>query len=71
MDISLIGNKSGVFIDPVRCNAFVDYKNAENYADIDMDGVNHLAIRRDSNGRMYIFQASGYTYDRGIFCDLY
>lgn len=35
---------------------------------INWDGVNGVIINEDDN---IIFQASGYTPDRGLFCDLY
>ena len=33
------------------------------------EGVNHLCID-NQNGKFFIFQVSGYTKDRGLFCDL-
>lgn len=33
------------------------------------DGVNHICID-ETGGKFYIFQISGYTPDRGMFCDL-
>lgn len=35
---------------------------------IKWNGVNGVIVNEDDNR---IFQASGYTYDRGLFCDLY
>ena len=35
---------------------------------INWEGVNGVIINEDDN---IIFQASGYTQDRGLFCDLY
>ena len=40
----------------------------ENGNEIDWNGVNHVLINEDDNR---IFQASGYSFDRGMFCDLY
>lgn len=71
MTVTLYGNKDGVFIDPRNCNAYVFYSSARNYSEVDMEGVNHLVIRREGYGEMYITQASGYTYDRGMFIDMY
>ena len=33
------------------------------------DGVNGIALD-ETGGRFYIFQISGYTPERGIFCDI-
>lgn len=71
MKITLTGNKSGIYIDPRNNNAFVDYKAAENFSEVNLCGVNHLAIHREENGAMRIFQASGYNSDRGMFTDMY
>lgn len=38
ISIALIGNKKGIYINPVNCNACIDYTKAENYRDIKMDG---------------------------------
>lgn len=40
----------------------------DNAANVKWQGVNGVYINEDSN---CIFQASGYTHDRGLFCDLY
>lgn len=65
------GNKYGVYIDPVNCNAYVDYTQAVNYKDINICGVNGLVIERGEDGTMKIIQAGGYNRMRGLFCDLY
>lgn len=39
-----------------------------NGKEVDFTGVNFIIVNEDDNR---IFQASGYTYDRGLFCDLY
>lgn len=41
---------------------------------VDMEGVNHVVVIResyDTDSRRFIAQASGYTEDRGAFCDCY
>ena len=40
----------------------------DNAKDINWDGVNFISVIDDENR---IFQTSGYTEDRGLFCDLY
>lgn len=40
----------------------------DNASEIKWEGVNSVIINEDDNR---IFQASGYTYERGLFCDLY
>lgn len=71
MTITLVGNKSGVYIDPRTCNACVDFTKATNYDDVKFLGVNHLVIRRNDDGSLKIVQAGGYTVRRGMFVDLY
>lgn len=69
--VTLVGNKEGVYIDCATNNAYVDQREAVNYNDINMRGVHHLVIDREEDGTMKIIQASGYTRERGMFCDLY
>ena len=73
--VSLVGNKDGVYIDSRNCNAYVDYEEAENFAEVNMQDVNHLVIvRLYKVGRGYVMrivQASGYSFDRGLFIDMY
>lgn len=73
--VSLTGNKDGVYIDSRNCNAYVDFEQAENFAEVNMQDVNHLVIvRLYKVGRGYVMrivQASGYSLDRGLFIDMY
>ena len=73
--VTLVGNKDGVYIDCRNCNAYVDYEEAENFAEVNMQDVNHLVIVRlykPYRGYvMRIVQASGYSLDRGSFIDMY
>jgi hypothetical protein len=71
MKITLLGNKSDVYIDSVNNNAIMDYKKAVNFNNVDMNGVNNLIIRQYDDGNFKIVQAGGYSYDRGMFVDLY
>lgn len=75
MTINLNGNTNGVYIDPSSGNAYLNHEQAENYAEVNMDGVNHLCMTRfykPSRGYVTrIVQASGYTQDRGMFIDCY
>lgn len=71
MQVTLYEKKEKIFTDPNDYNSYVFYSSARNYSEVDMEGVNHLVIRREGYGEMYITQASGYTYDRGTFIDMY
>ena len=75
VSVTLVGNKDGVYIDCRNCNANVDFEQAENFADVNMQDVNSLVIVRSYKaGRGYVMrivQASGYSLDRGSFVDMY
>lgn len=71
MKISLLGNQEGVYTDPVSVSSCMDYTKADNYANVDLNGVNHLVIRRNLDKTFRIIQAGGYTPDRGLFVDMY
>ena len=71
MHITLTGNRDGVYIDPVTCNAHIDYRNAVNINDVDISDANNLAIHRDEDGRVKIIQVGGYSRERGLFVDMY
>ena len=71
MKVTLLGNKYGIYIDTKTNNAHVNYIEATNFDDVNMDGVNHLVIRRYWNGEMRIKQANGYSVDRGLFTQDY
>ena len=68
---TITGNKDGIYIDPRNCETHIDARKATNYNTIDFTGVNGISIYRYDNGDFYIFQAGGYTPDRGLFCDMY
>lgn len=75
MKITLVGNKTGVYIDPVDNNAYIDYTKSENYADVNFAGVNNIVVTRFVKAYrgevLRIVQAGGYTADRGLFVDCY
>lgn len=71
MNITILGEKEGIYIDPKNCNAFVDYTKAINYKDVKMYGVNNLVIRRYKDGTTKIIQAGGYNRLKGLFVDMY
>ena len=75
VSVTLVGNKDGVYIDSRNCNAYVDFEQAENFAEVNMQDVNHLVIVRLYKACrgyvMRIVQASGYSLDRGLFIDMY
>ena len=68
---TLIGNKYGIYIASKNDNAYVEEQQCTNIHDVNLDGVNHVVIRRFPSGGMKVIQASGYMPDRGIFVDLY
>lgn len=71
MHVTLTGNKTRVRIDPVTCNAYIDYTDAANIGDVDISDANNLVIHRDGDGRMKIIQVGGYSRERGLFVDMY
>lgn len=75
VSVTLVGNKDGVYIDCRNCNARVDFEQAENFAEVNMQDVNSLVIVRlykPYRGYvMRIVQASGYSLDKGLFCNMY
>lgn len=71
MTITLIGNKNNVYINPQNNSAILDYRQAINFQAVNLYGVNHLVIRRETDGSTKIIQAGGYNRIRGLFTDLY
>ena len=67
----ITGNKENIYIDPCTATAFIDMRNALNYKDIDIKGVNNICIHRYENGNFYIFAVGGYTPESGIFTHNY
>lgn len=68
----ILGDTERFYISKQDCTAILtdDYlkmKNCENYADIP-EGTNHLAITCKDDV-LRIVQASGYSEERGLFCD--
>lgn len=77
----IIGNTKGIYISHLNCETLLDddaIKSCENYRNIPAN-ANSLVITRlydphkkqaDKHGYiMRIVQASGYSPDRGLFCD--
>lgn len=71
MQVTLIGNKKGIYIDPRNNNAFINWEKAKNIKQIKMFGVNHLVVRRFKDESLLIVQAGGYNRFRGLFVDSY
>ena len=71
VSVYVYGNTQGIYTNPCNCEAYVDYTQATNYDEVDMEGVNNIHIRREKDGTMKIFQANGYSYDKGLFSQLY
>lgn len=71
ISVVLTGDKTGIYVDPVTCIAYIDYRKCENFLIVDMTGVNCLVIYREKSGSCKIMQANGWTPERGLFCDNY
>lgn len=69
--ITVIGNKQGIYIDPIDNYAYINICKCINYNSINFEGINHVVVYREESGEMWICQAGGYTYDRGLFIDSY
>lgn len=68
---SVTGCTEGIYINPCNNETHIDPRKATNAEKVNLDGVNHVCIDRAADGNFYIFQASGYTPDRGAFLDMY
>lgn len=69
--MSVIGNKDGLYISPCTCYAYIDITEAENYSQLNTEGMNGGVIYRYPDGKFYVCQVGGYTEERGAYCDLY
>lgn len=73
MTASIIGNQKGIYIDCRNNLAYIereDLAQAKNYEKMD-PFANHVVIFREDNEDMTICQASGYSYKRGMFVDVF
>ena len=73
-DVSVTGDKSHIYINPCNNSAIMSsdtVRKAVNFEKVNFEGVNNLAVCFESDGSFRIFQAAGYTMDRGLFCDMY
>lgn len=63
------------YTNPLNCESYITYKEIWTKAPkatarkATAKGVNHITIK-ETDGDFYIFQISGYTPERGIYCDL-
>lgn len=48
--IDLVGNKTGIYINPVNCEAHINPKDCINYQSIDFEGVNNIVVYRENGG---------------------
>lgn len=72
MTITCIGNKKGIYINPVTLQAYgIDLSEAENFEYVDFVAVDHVIIRRNVDGTFWIVQTSGYTPMTGLFFRVY
>lgn len=74
MRATIRGNTDGVYVDSRTNEAHIDPRKASNYNEVNMDGVSHITVVRLCRTwgiELRIVQASGYTCDRGLFCDVY
>lgn len=70
MKATLINNHGRLFVDPITNYSHIEPEIAENYKEIDFDGVNFIALK-EVDEKLYIFLATGWSYDRGMFRDYY
>lgn len=61
-----------VWINPLNCGCYLDIRNAVNYADIteDAENISGCAVKFITDTCFQVLQVSGYSTDRGLFCDL-
>lgn len=71
MFIKLVGNKEGVYINPVTAEAVLDLEKATNYDKVSLQDANNVVVYRNHQGDFWISSVGGYSIDRGLFCDLY
>lgn len=68
---SVTGYRDAFYIDPCTNNAYVNPRKAVNADVLQLDGVNHVCIEVYADYSFKVFQASGYTCERGMFLDMY
>ncbi len=61
-----------VHMDSKTCACYLDIRKALNFSDIteNVKNINGCAVVFETDSAFYIIQVSGYSYERGIFCDL-
>ena len=61
-----------VYMDPTNCECFLDIRKAVNFADITegAENINGCVVEFITDSCFQIVQVSGYSADRGLFCDL-
>ena len=63
------------YLSPIDCECFISHREIWSKAPkasarkATAEGVNWIAVK-EKDGDFYIFQVSGYTMDRGLFCDM-
>ena len=68
---NVTGNRDSIYIDPCTNTAFIDPTKAVNAEQLQLDGVRQVCIDVYADGSFKVFQVSGYTYERGMFIDMY
>ena len=71
MTVNIVGDRTGIYVNPVNCNAYIDIEQAINDDKIKLDGVNNATVYRYPDGKFFIAQIGGWTYDRGLFWETY
>lgn len=69
--IKLIGNKEGIYINPVNCDACIELEGAVNFEKVSLEGANNVVVYRNQQKEYWISEVGGYTEERGFFCDIY
>lgn len=68
----VLGTTEGLRFDPYElCPLNLKPEDAENYAEVDMSDVKHLVLDRKADGSFVILQASGFSFEKGLFTRLY
>ena len=71
MKTRIVGNRSGVYVDPVTNLSYVNPKDCVNVNDVDLSNVDYLVVYRNEKGDMFIAQTSGHSWMTGRFVHLY
>ena len=71
LSMKVCGNRRGIYTNPLNAESYIDITKSINYHALNMEGVRGGVVWRNEDGSYHVAQLSGYTYERGLFCDLY